>query len=115
MTGQARTLAGKRIRNGNTAVTTHELRDPLYDTVCARVAVGTAASKLGASIDTVAPGRRSCPYHFHYAQEEMFIVLEGTGTLRVAGEMLPIASGDVIFIRPDRITRTRSSLARMHR
>ncbi len=61
---------------------------------------GTAASKLGASIDIVAPGMRSCPYHFHYAQEEMFIVLEGTGTLRVAGEHLPIKSGDIIFIPP---------------
>ncbi|WP_163306695.1 cupin domain-containing protein, partial [Enterobacter ludwigii] len=56
--------------------------------------------KLGASFDCVAPGMRSCPYHFHYAQEEMFIILEGSGTLRVAGEMLPIVSGDVIFIPP---------------
>ncbi|HEI9785663.1 TPA: cupin domain-containing protein, partial [Serratia marcescens] len=32
--------------------------------------------------------------------EEMFIILEGSGTLRVAGEMLPIVSGDVIFIPP---------------
>jgi uncharacterized cupin superfamily protein len=30
----------------------------------------------------------------------MFIVLEGTGTLRVAGEMLPVKAGDVIFIPP---------------
>jgi uncharacterized cupin superfamily protein len=30
----------------------------------------------------------------------MFIVLEGTGTLRVAGEKLPIRAGDVIFIPP---------------
>jgi len=30
----------------------------------------------------------------------MFIVLEGTGTLRVAGEMLPIRAGDVMFIPP---------------
>jgi uncharacterized cupin superfamily protein len=28
----------------------------------------------------------------------MFVILEGFGTLRVAGEMLPIRSGDVIFI-----------------
>ena len=30
----------------------------------------------------------------------MFIVVEGHGTLRVAGEMLPIRTGDVIFIPP---------------
>ena len=28
----------------------------------------------------------------------MFVVLEGEGTLRVAGEMLPLRTGDVVFI-----------------
>jgi uncharacterized cupin superfamily protein len=30
----------------------------------------------------------------------MFIILEGNGSLRVAGEMLPLREGDVIFIPP---------------
>ena len=30
----------------------------------------------------------------------MFIVIEGSGTLRVAGEMLPLRTGDVVFIPP---------------
>jgi uncharacterized cupin superfamily protein len=30
----------------------------------------------------------------------MFVVLEGSGTLRVAGEMLPLRTGDVVFIPP---------------
>jgi uncharacterized cupin superfamily protein len=30
----------------------------------------------------------------------MFVILDGEGTLRVAGELLPIRSGDVIFIAP---------------
>ena len=93
-------LAERLIRNFNDVTLEHQVRAPLYDTWCGRLAVGTAAGKLGASIDTVAPGQRSCPYHFHYAEEEMFIVLEGTGTLRVAGEMLPLRAGDVIFIPP---------------
>lgn len=100
MNEKAQALAEKLIRNFNTAQTVRETRDPLYDSVCARLGTGTAASKLGASIDTVAPGKRSCPYHFHHAQEEMFVVLEGAGTLRVAGELLPIVAGDVIFIPP---------------
>lgn len=74
------------------------VREPLFESLGARLASETAARKLGASIDTVAPGKRACPYHFHYAQEEMFIVLEGAGTLRVAGEMLPLKTGDVVFI-----------------
>ena len=88
------------IRNFDDVALQHEQREPLYDTRCARLARGTAARKMGASIDTVAPGMRSCPYHFHYAQEEMFIVLEGHGTLRVADEMLPLRAGDIAFIPP---------------
>ena len=100
MTDSPTSLAGRLIRNFNDVAPEHQVRAPLYDTWCARLAVGTAASKLGASIDTVAPGQRSCPYHFHHAQEELFIVLEGTGTLRVAGEMLPLRAGDVVFVPP---------------
>lgn len=98
MSDKATSLAQRLIRNFDSVTLEHELRDPLYESRCARLAPGTAAQKLGAAIDIVPPGKRSCPYHFHYAQEEMFIVLEGAGTLRVAGEMLPIRSGDTIFI-----------------
>ena len=100
MTDTAADLRARLIRNFNEQPLTHELRPPLYDSRGARLAAGTAASKLGASIDTVAPGMRSCPYHFHYAQEELFVILEGEGTLRVAGEMLPVRTGDTIFIPP---------------
>jgi uncharacterized cupin superfamily protein len=98
MNEQAKALAAKLIRNFNSVPTAHEVREPLYDSMTARLGTGTAAQKLGASVDTLPPGKMSCPYHLHYTQEEMFIVLEGTGTLRVAGERLPIKSGDVIFI-----------------
>lgn len=93
-------LAKLLIRNFNDVPLEREVRAPLYDTLCARLALGTAARKLGASIDTVAPGMRSCPYHSHHAQEEMFVILEGEGTLRVAGEMLPLRAGDIAFIPP---------------
>lgn len=100
MTDAATLLAAKLIRNFNEVPLTQLLRAPLYDAHSARLAKGTAASKLGASIDIVAPGKRSCPYHLHHAQEEMFVILEGHGTLRVAGEMLPLKAGDVVFIPP---------------
>ncbi len=100
MNAKVNELASKLIRNFNEIEKGSEVRPPLYETVCARLAPGTAAKHLGASIDIVAPGKRSCPYHFHHAQEEMFVVLEGEGTLRVAGELIPIRSGDVIFIPP---------------
>ncbi len=97
---RAQALRQQLIRNFNDVPLKRDTREPLYDSSGARLAPGTAALKLGASVDTVHPGKRACPYHFHYAQEEMFIVLEGEGTLRVAGEMLPIRAGDVMFIPP---------------
>jgi uncharacterized cupin superfamily protein len=91
-------LATRLIRNFNDSEMESFVRAPLYESTGARLGTDTAAVKLGASIDVVPPGKRSCPYHYHHAQEEMFIVIEGTGTLRVAGEMLPLKSGDIVFI-----------------
>ena len=86
------------IRNVDDATLEPLDRPPLYQSRGARLARGTAAKKLGASIDIIEPGMRGCPYHLHHAQEEMFVVLEGSGTLRVAGELLPLRKGDVVFI-----------------
>lgn len=100
MSDKAQELARKLIRNFNDAALEHKVREPLYDSLSAHLAKGTAAQKLGAGIDILPPGKRSCPYHFHYAQEEMFIILEGSGSLRVAGEILPVDAGDMVFIPP---------------
>jgi uncharacterized cupin superfamily protein len=93
-------LRQQLIRNFNTVPLETWQRPPLYENLAAQLGPGTAARKMGCSVDTVPPGKQSCPYHFHHAQEEMFIVLEGAGTLRVAGQRLAIQAGDVIFIPP---------------
>jgi uncharacterized cupin superfamily protein len=99
------TLREKLIRNIDEVELDTATRAPLYDggrsggVIGPRVA-GCAARALGAAVDVLPPGKRACPYHFHHAQEEMFVVLEGSGTLRVAGEMVPIRAGDVIAIPP---------------
>jgi len=98
MSERAAALRRQLIRNFDEVPKERELRPPLYDTECARLAAGTAAVSLGMSIDTVAPGMRGCPYHLHHAEEEAFVVLEGRGTLRVAGELLEIKAGDVAFL-----------------
>lgn len=86
------------IRNFNDVPRERVLRPPLYDTESASLSAGTVAKKLGAGFDILAPGQIGCPYHFHHAQEEMFVILQGEGTLRVAGEQVPIRAGDTIFI-----------------
>ncbi len=50
--------------------------------------------KLGCSLYEVPPGRRAWPYHYHSANEEAIYVLEGSGTLRVNGEEVPVFEGD---------------------
>jgi uncharacterized cupin superfamily protein len=98
------TLKEKLVRNVRDVPLEASTRAPLYDGArsgaVAGPRAGTVARQLGAGFDIVPPGKRSCPYHFHYAQEEMFVIFEGEGTLRVAGEMIPIRAGDVIDIPP---------------
>lgn len=100
MNERADALRRALVRNLDEVALDRFQRPPGYDTRSGSVSAGTAARKLGASYDVLAPGMRSCPYHLHHAQEEMFVVLEGAGHLRVAGERVPIRAGDVIFVPP---------------
>jgi hypothetical protein len=59
MNERAAALVKLLIRNIDDVPLERELRPPLYDTLCARLARGTAVRKLAASVDTVAPGMRS--------------------------------------------------------
>ena len=115
MKARARRLRDQLIRNFDDLPKERELRAPLYDTMCARLAEGTAAQALGMAIDIVAPGMRGCPYHLHHAQEEAFVILEGRGSLRVAGEMLETGPATSPSCPPGPTTRTRSSTPRMRR
>lgn len=98
MSELSQALALKLVRNVFDMPHTHFVRAPLYESQRGKVTIGMAARKLGVSFDSLPPGKRVCPYHLHHAQEELFVVLKGAGTLRVAGEMLPIRAGDVITI-----------------
>ncbi len=49
-------------------------------------AVSLGAKDLGYCVVAVDPGRRSCPLHFHHAEEEMFFVLKGKALLRQGNE-----------------------------
>ena len=63
-----------------------------------RKQLGAAAGgrKLGCSLFEIPPGRRPFPYHWHTANEEAIYVLAGRGTLRLAGEELPLSAGDYV-------------------
>ena len=51
---------------------------------------------LGCAVHVVPPGKRSCPFHNHRAEEEMFFIVKGEGLLRYGTETRRIRAGDVI-------------------
>ncbi len=61
-----------------------------------RIGPLVGAKDLGYSYDVVPPGKSACPFHCHRAEEEMFFVVRGEGTLRYGGETRKIRAGDVI-------------------
>lgn len=48
---------------------------------------------------TLAPGG-STQRHYHAASEEIYLLLEGGGTLEIDGEARAVAAGDAILIPP---------------
>ena len=63
---------------------------------CVRVGPLIGAKDLGYSYDVVPPGKASCPFHSHRAEEEMFFIVKGTGLLRYGNETRRIRAGDFI-------------------
>jgi uncharacterized cupin superfamily protein len=58
------------------------------------------ARRLGYNITAVPPGKAAFPFHSHRENEEMFLVLHGTGEIRIGTSTYPIRSGDVIACPP---------------
>lgn len=54
------------------------------------------ARSLGYNLTIVPPGKVQCPFHAHRAEEEMFLILEGKGTLRFGDRIYPLRARDVI-------------------
>ena len=63
-----------------------------------RLARRLGGEMLGASIYHIGPGQKSFPYHFHHANEEMLIVLEGKVSIRTPdGEQAAVTGDALIF------------------
>jgi uncharacterized cupin superfamily protein len=71
-------------------------RGDKYACNAARIGPLLGAKSLGYSYDVVPPGKRSCPFHSHRGEEEMFFIISGAGTLRYGDETRKIRAGDVI-------------------
>jgi quercetin dioxygenase-like cupin family protein len=60
------------------------------------------ARTLGARLWRLAPGQASTR-HRHATQEELYVVLEGEGRMRIAGELLTLAPLSAVVVDPDTV------------
>ncbi|MGL6291176.1 MAG: cupin domain-containing protein, partial [Silanimonas sp.] len=73
-----------------------ECPDKYRGAMVAPISPRIGAQKLGYNLTIVPPGKAAFPAHNHYGNEEMFLVLEGEGELRVGDARYPLRAGDVV-------------------
>lgn len=62
-----------------------------------RIGAQLGMKKIGCSVVELEPGQRAWPLHLHYGLEELFIVLDGEGTLRYDDGEFEIKQGEIFF------------------
>jgi len=95
-TAASRTI-DQRVVNIDELKLEHFEKGEQYASESARVGQPMGAKELGFSYDEVPPGKRSCPFHSHRAEEEMFFIVRGSGTLRYGAETRKVRAGDFIY------------------
>ncbi|ACL19690.1 Cupin 2 conserved barrel domain protein [Desulfitobacterium hafniense DCB-2] len=87
----------KRILNIDNMPREH-IDDPDFQSKMQTLLIGNAlgCEKIYVNIDYVKPGGKSVKYHSHSKQEEFFLIMQGSGLLRMNGEEVSIKTGDVI-------------------
>jgi uncharacterized cupin superfamily protein len=58
------------------------------------------AKSIGANVTRVPPGKAAFPFHHHYANEEHFFVLSGSGVLRYGAHTYQVRKHDYIVNLP---------------
>ncbi len=71
-----------------------------YGADIAQVGQQIGARKLGYNVTRIDPGKAAYPAHNHRINEEMFLVLGGSGELQVGEQRFPIGKGDIIACPP---------------
>ena len=89
-------LIDQRVVNLEELKLEHFEQGDKYASDAVRIGPLLGAKDLGYSYDVVPPGKRSCPFHSHYGEEEMFFIVKGAGTLRYGNETRKVRAGDFI-------------------
>ncbi len=56
--------------------------------------------KLGCSFVELKPGKKAWPYHLHYGNDELFLIIKGSGIIRYDDQEYSVSQGDVIYTPP---------------
>jgi uncharacterized cupin superfamily protein len=62
----------------------------------ARLGRQAGSERLGASLFELAPGEAAFPYHFHYGNEELLLVVQGAPSLRTPEGWRELQEGEVV-------------------
>jgi uncharacterized cupin superfamily protein len=69
----------------------------------ARVSRQAGSERLGLSLWELPPGEAAFPYHYHLAEEELLVVLDGAPSMRTPAGWRELAEGEVVaFPRGER-------------
>jgi uncharacterized cupin superfamily protein len=71
-------------------------RPPGFKARRARIGYELGTELLGCSLWELPPGEAAYPYHFHYADEELILVLRGRPTLRTPEGTRELSEGDAV-------------------
>ncbi len=91
-----RRVIDQRVVNIDEVELRHFTQGDKFECDAERIGPMLGAKHLGFSYDLVPPGKISCPFHSHRAEEEMFFIVTGTGLLRYGMETRKVRAGDVI-------------------
>ena len=89
-------IINSRVANIDDLKLEHFSQGSSFESRFVRIGPLLGAKDLGYSYDVVPPGKRSCPFHSHRGEEEMFFIVRGTGTLRYGSETRKLRAGDLI-------------------
>lgn len=67
-----------------------------FDANIARLSAGFGLKRLGCNVTVLPPGKAAFPMHSHRANDELFLILAGSGELRLGAARHAVKQGDLI-------------------
>jgi uncharacterized cupin superfamily protein len=91
------------VANINAPLFDEPREQPGFRCLRARISRQAGAERLGLSVWELPAGEAAYPYHYHLAEEELIVVLDGTPSLRTPDGWRELSEGEVVcFLRGER-------------